>query len=216
MTECNFILRSLAGNCGFTIKVVAASFYEAFVTSVNNGKNYSSLQQISLVLFDKQVTEDFIKHFIVYVEKQSLSYFNEAASTGTIDVKNDFGAASSVHLETTDEFKENDKLTASGTNKCTICLETIINSHKLSCGHVFCKECIEEYLKKYKATCPVCGNVQGKLTGNQPKGDMKKTILKQPLCGYSNCNTIQITYDFPDGKQGVSIKNNDIIFSIIF
>ena len=289
----------MAGNCGFAMRIVAASFYDAIVTGLNNGKNYSSLKKVSLILFDKQVTEDFIKHFIDYSEsminrKQSLSYINQVGLKEAKDVESNVGEAASSQQNETEMFckdssnysyeqcsgcakKEgkmekkldctkhtcclkcyNDKascliclapekisktsikggpltslsatntkfnltshspankiLNASigGANKCTICLDTINNSHQLSCGHAFCKECIDEYLKNYQAKCPICGKLFGKLRGNQPKGDMKKIILKQHLSGYSKCGTMQITYHFPDGIQTVSIVKENRVYN---
>ena len=282
----------MTGNCGFTIKIVAASFYNAILTYLNNGKNYSSLKKISLILLDKQVTEEFIKHFIAFSESmidknQAFSYRNQVCSTSAIDVESNAGdnVCSQKH-KTEILSKENpynsytkcsgccktgDKLeqklscmkhscclkcyqnkascltcltlekvptssirdepttfssptsatlkltnnassanislhtTTGEANRCTICLDKIRNSRQLNCGHIFCKKCIEEYMKNYQAKCPICGKLHGKLRGNQPKGDMKKTVLKKKLSGYSNCDTIQITYDFPDGIQTVGI-----------
>lgn len=41
---------------------------------------------------------------------------------------------------------------------CSICLEpleTIRYKRKTQCGHVFCSECLHEWLRK-KQTCPLC------------------------------------------------------------
>ena len=39
--------------------------------------------------------------------------------------------------------------------KCSICQELVVNASGLSCSHVFCKACIDEWLDKNKR-CPVC------------------------------------------------------------
>lgn len=39
--------------------------------------------------------------------------------------------------------------------RCPICLDTISDEFKTSCGHVFCKKCIEE-CRKNKEECPLC------------------------------------------------------------
>jgi len=41
---------------------------------------------------------------------------------------------------------------------CSICTLIIVNEHKLECSHIFCKECIDIWLK-IKQTCPVCRTV---------------------------------------------------------
>lgn len=41
-------------------------------------------------------------------------------------------------------------------NKCPICIEDIDVGRKINiCGHVFCMECLDTWLKEHK-TCPVC------------------------------------------------------------
>lgn len=40
-------------------------------------------------------------------------------------------------------------------NNCHICLSEIKNKVLLNCGHFFCENCIDEWLKK-KYTCPIC------------------------------------------------------------
>lgn len=38
---------------------------------------------------------------------------------------------------------------------CTICFDNLINTSLTSCGHLFCKECLDMCLK-YKKICPMC------------------------------------------------------------
>lgn len=41
-------------------------------------------------------------------------------------------------------------------NKCSICLEEIINKSTTNCNHSFCFDCLNEWLSKNKNTCPIC------------------------------------------------------------
>ncbi|XP_021355423.1 uncharacterized protein LOC110451630 [Mizuhopecten yessoensis] len=92
------------------------------------------------------------------------------------------------------------------TEDCCICMDTMTEPKKLSCGHMFCRECIDQQFK-YKPACPQCGAVHGKITGDQPPGTMTMTTTKSywrggSLPGYEGCGIINITYSFPSGKQG--------------
>lgn len=72
------------------------------------------------------------------------------------------------------------------------------------CGHIFCKECIEQYFE-YKPTCPICGTIYGKVTGDQPPGTMAIRTNGIRLQGFNDSSgTIVLTYFFNDGRQGVS------------
>lgn len=43
--------------------------------------------------------------------------------------------------------------------KCSICMQVIVNATSLVCSHIFCKTCIDEWLKKNK-NCPSCRRSQ--------------------------------------------------------
>lgn len=73
------------------------------------------------------------------------------------------------------------------------------------CGHIFCKECIEN-LFHYKPACPSCGTIYGKVTGDQPPGSVTMRNSYTKLEGFNDCSgSIILTYMFDDGYQGVSI-----------
>ncbi|KAL3864071.1 hypothetical protein ACJMK2_005777 [Sinanodonta woodiana] len=87
-------------------------------------------------------------------------------------------------------------------DNCPICMEALTSPKMLPCGHKFHAECIDQSLK-YKKTCPICGQVVGKLTGYQPLGKMYNQIREDTTPpGFEKCGTIEISYDFPDGTQG--------------
>ncbi|XP_021355424.1 uncharacterized protein LOC110451631 [Mizuhopecten yessoensis] len=93
------------------------------------------------------------------------------------------------------------------TENCCICIDTMTDEpKKLSCGHMFCRECIDQQFK-YKPACPQCGAVHGKITGDQPPGTMTMTTTKSSrrggsLPGHEGYGIINISYHFPPGKQG--------------
>ncbi|XP_028398979.1 uncharacterized protein LOC114522487 [Dendronephthya gigantea] len=88
-------------------------------------------------------------------------------------------------------------------NECPICLSDFIKKKTLhKCGHSFCTECIDKAFDD-KKRCPVCGEVYGLLTGNQPPGKMFVSNTSMKLPGYESCGgTITITYKFENGVQG--------------
>ena len=88
--------------------------------------------------------------------------------------------------------------------KCCICMDVPTQPTALGCKHVFCKECIDGWFKQ-KPTCPSCGKVYGELKGSQPQGKMSYKTKSTPLPGYPKAATIEITYSFPSGKQGVGL-----------
>lgn len=42
--------------------------------------------------------------------------------------------------------------------QCPICLEQVQEEEQsiLNCNHIFCKKCIDDYIKQKKNTCPLC------------------------------------------------------------
>lgn len=89
--------------------------------------------------------------------------------------------------------------------KCMICLDTPRRPKTLEvCKHTFCGSCIEEYFKKSKPSCPVCGTIYGKLRGTQPRdGKMEDSVKHNVfLPGYEKADgAIVIKYQFPAGIQ---------------
>ena len=54
---------------------------------------------------------------------------------------------------------------------CEICLDSVVNSRILKCGHVFCTD-FDETALTYGNRCPVCKEPQGVVKGNKPDGQM--------------------------------------------
>ena len=88
---------------------------------------------------------------------------------------------------------------------CHICMDTPINPKRLhKCGHLFCKDCIDQCLS-YKPACPKCGEIYGKITGDQPPGTLSIRKYNQSLIGFHDSkDCIVLTYTFQSGRQGVS------------
>jgi deltex-like protein len=102
--------------------------------------------------------------------------------------------------------------TLSTTDRCILCLENfnpgddvVIPIH---CnGHYFHRHCpslntsILDYILKTKQ-CPVCRKCYGTTVGNMPRGTMSVRVLEMHLPGHEKDKTIQITFNFPGGRQG--------------
>lgn len=104
-----------------------------------------------------------------------------------------------------DDFGKTMKEMPKDGENCCICMDTPTKPKQLrKCGHIFCKECIEQYFE-YKPTCPSCGTIYGKVTGDQPPGTMSIRTNGSRLQGFNDSSgTIVLTYFFNDGNQGVS------------
>lgn len=93
---------------------------------------------------------------------------------------------------------------------CVICIDNPTDPIQLQkCGHIVCKKCIKQYFE-YKPTCPICGIMYGKVTGDQPPGTMAIRTNGIRLQGFNDSSgTIVLTYIFNDGKQGVSFCSHN-------
>lgn len=89
---------------------------------------------------------------------------------------------------------------------CVICMDTATKPKQLvKCGHIFCKDCITQYFQ-FKPVCPVCNMIYGKLEGDQPPGSISMMKSLKRLDGYkASTGSIVLTYEFCDGKLGVSV-----------
>ena len=93
-----------------------------------------------------------------------------------------------------------------GADNCCICICPLENPKILvKCKHPFCAKCIDRGFK-IKPVCPICGEIYGSITGNQPKDGFMRFYVdgRQNLPGYEGCGTIVIDYTFPSGIQTVS------------
>jgi hypothetical protein len=103
---------------------------------------------------------------------------------------------------------------------CVICMDVVVEPQRLTCGHVFCKACIEQHLL-YQAKCPTCGRLLGAPRGNQPAGgSMTYYLSPADLPGYSGAGSIIIQYHMPSGIQRVStvslINNDAYLHKMVF
>ena len=86
---------------------------------------------------------------------------------------------------------------------CVICTEEPIAPKSLSCGHTYCTECIDKWLKT-RAICPTCNKSQGVQYGNQPVGGtMEVTYSHYCVQGFEFTGSYSICYNFLPGKQMV-------------
>ena len=88
-------------------------------------------------------------------------------------------------------------------DNCCICMDTPTNPKRLKCGHIYCKECIEQQFA-YKPACPSCGQIYGKMTGDQPSGSLSIRRDYQTLQGFTDSDgCIILSYSIPGGYQKV-------------
>lgn len=68
--------------------------------------------------------------------------------------------------------------------------------------HYFHLECLEMMIGDKDFTkCPNCNKIYGIMTGDQPPGTMKVKILKKNKCDGFKCETIEMSYEFKNGKN---------------
>lgn len=89
---------------------------------------------------------------------------------------------------------------------CVVCLCEMDDPVELKeCKHAFCKQCIMEVFGA-KPSCPICGTLYGNVYGDQPRNGIADIYIdEESLPGYERKRTWVLYYDFPDGKQEVSI-----------
>ena len=96
---------------------------------------------------------------LVTSSEQPSSSEQPVASTEQLATSSEQLATSSEQLPASSEQPANPTETLSSIVqnefKCSICQELMVNATNLSCSHVFCKCCIDEWLDKNRR-CPVC------------------------------------------------------------
>lgn len=66
--------------------------------------------------------------------------------------------------------------------------------------HYFHSECLEMMIgDKTSIKCPNCNKIYGIMTGDMPPGTMSVKILKGYKCSGFKCDTIEMSYNFPNG-----------------
>ena len=104
-----------------------------------------------------------------------------------------------------DKFVTREKEEDEHGEECPICSDDITDRKALQCGHVFCTACIDQWFSN-RPTCPMCGTVYAVVRGNQPEGEMTTRSYPKDLPGFPrDSGTIEITYNFPSGRQKVKI-----------
>lgn len=81
-------------------------------------------------------------------------YINFIINSIFIDFVNDIINSDKLSKDEFDKLQE-----VNNCFECTICFENKEQGIKLECNHIFCKDCLEEWLTKTKNTCPVCRKV---------------------------------------------------------
>lgn len=126
-------------------------------------------------------------------------YTAEGASSGSV-LNGNSGHSS---LKTTASAEEGATAGDNPEETCPICMDTFTKKKQLKCKHEFCEECLAKSQESMGSICPVCKDVFGVVTGDQPDGTMTSCWRNYSLPGFPKCNTIVITYHIPDGIQKV-------------
>ncbi|XP_076087284.1 uncharacterized protein LOC143057776 [Mytilus galloprovincialis] len=92
-----------------------------------------------------------------------------------------------------------------GEENCAICMEPNTKPRELTCGHVFCENCVQRCFE-VKPVCPTCGSIQGVIKGDQPPGRMIRREMGYSLPTFK-CNTIELEYEIYPGTQGEEHPN---------
>ncbi|XP_023218225.1 E3 ubiquitin-protein ligase RNF125-like [Centruroides sculpturatus] len=69
--------------------------------------------------------------------------------------------------------------------KCPICLDVYVDPITLSCGHIYCKSCIESTRKIWK-NCPMCRTPIGKI---KKRDDRVKEVKNIMATHYAICHS---------------------------
>lgn len=108
-------------------------------------------------------------------------------------------------LKTTASAEEGATVGDNPEETCPICMDTFTKKKRLKCKHEFCGECLAKSKESIGSVCPVCKDVFGIITGDQPDGTMNSNFQRFSLPGFPTCDTIVITYDIPSGIQKVNV-----------
>ena len=67
--------------------------------------------------------------------------------------------------------------------------------------HFFHTECISNMIGSNSyIKCPICSKIYGKQTGTQPDGTITASIMTGTKCSGFTCDTLCVTYNFPNGN----------------
>ena len=88
--------------------------------------------------------------------------------------------------------------------ECPVCLETLSSPKLLTCGHRFCKDCLEKIERDGCIKCPLCGAITRNTT-NQLAGDTLAANLK---------DEIDNIWDTMHNQEDTCIAHPDVLASV--
>ena len=135
-------------------------FYSILVTNILQQQNENLLKEIS-----KQRNMFHFKDILQTFEKINPSK-NEKGQDKYTPLKNFINIIEKIlpeeeilKMKSNDILNKDTEVTRSGTkiekNICTICSDSIIDTHILPCEHTICRNCLFRYLSENKV-CPYC------------------------------------------------------------
>ncbi|XP_076861476.1 E3 ubiquitin-protein ligase DTX3L [Brachyhypopomus gauderio] len=159
----------------------------------------------------KSVFDDTTKQSLGYSEYSPQGWRHTGLGAGRAPGRADLGDGGEAATSSTQQRKAAED-SARGTDtgeedNCPICMDVFTSKKRLNCGHEYCSECLDQAVKSMGQICPVCKQIFGKVTGNQPLGTMTTTESTMRLPGFTECGTITIQYNIPNGIQTEKHQN---------
>ena len=129
------------------------------LVSNNNNRKFGSLNEIDLDQMQDELREMHLNTINIYTKKlekldSSSQAYHMLKKVFTGKISESKYMITILDNLTNNKKKEDDDKEI---HECTICLEEYSNPVMTPCGHLFCRECLQEYFQKcHKSECPNC------------------------------------------------------------
>ncbi len=205
------------GVFGIPIDVVAVSLLEALTMHDSMLRPSSTLREVHIVDVVKQniqaiigVLQQNISSKIINPTRSAWSTTSGQQSSSAVHSRDKVRQYTTSGITVPDQMdvicsKEHSELTLSKKeDECPICFDKTALK-RLPCKHGFCESCLQMNIKYTGEKCPVCNQIYGRLTGDQPTNGQMDVYIDEyiDLPGYYSYGTIVIKYTFQSGIQTV-------------
>jgi hypothetical protein len=146
-----------------------SDFVEAIFKFLNDSTNKTTSSTKSHLFAKAQSVHQFPNNATlnestrrcVYIVNKDLDVLNLCKNVidNKINLLNKSNTLPKVKIEQTSNISTKSSKSTSDEN-CVICMDSMSLPKQLDkCGHKFCTQCIEDYFKTVKQTCPICNTV---------------------------------------------------------